>query len=146
MRGRTVPASTPPRDRSDRRGAPAAGRCPHCVDSCLLIRLGFAARDRDELAALAGRPETRGEVERAIARRALADRLSSVAALAAGVAHELNNPLAYVTANLAFLAERIARLAELARRRAAHGGGRGPRHPARRGDARGARPAPSGCA
>jgi signal transduction histidine kinase len=105
----------PPRPVSDptEGGAPAAARYPHCVDSCVLIRLGFAAKDRDELADLAGRPETRGEVEAAIARRALADRLSSAAALAAGVAHELNNPLAYVTANLAFLAERTARLAEV---------------------------------
>ena len=46
-------------------------------------------------------------------RRALADRLSAASALAAGVAHELNNPLAYVTANLAFLAEQTARLGEI---------------------------------
>ncbi len=36
------------------------------------------------------------------ARLALADRLSSLGTLAAGVAHEINNPLAYVMANLEF--------------------------------------------
>jgi PAS domain S-box-containing protein len=36
------------------------------------------------------------------ARLALADRLSSIGTLAAGVAHEINNPLAYVLANLEY--------------------------------------------
>jgi nitrogen-specific signal transduction histidine kinase/ActR/RegA family two-component response regulator len=48
-----------------------------------------------------------------IARAALADRISAASTLAAGVAHELNNPLAYVTANLAFLSEGTARMAAI---------------------------------
>jgi PAS domain S-box-containing protein len=42
----------------------------------------------------------------------LADRMSSVATLAAGVAHEVNNPLAYVLANLDFVLSRLDRLPE----------------------------------
>jgi PAS domain S-box-containing protein len=39
------------------------------------------------------------------ARLLLADRMTSVGTLAAGVAHEINNPLAYVIANLSFVAD-----------------------------------------
>jgi PAS domain S-box-containing protein len=47
-------------------------------------------------------------------RLALADRLAAARALAAGVAHELNNPLSYVVANLTFVAESLQRLARVA--------------------------------
>ncbi|MBN1203332.1 MAG: PAS domain-containing protein [Myxococcaceae bacterium] len=38
----------------------------------------------------------------------LADRLSSIGTLAAGVVHEINNPLAYVCSNLSFLQQSLA--------------------------------------
>jgi signal transduction histidine kinase len=95
--------------RPDRGDDPPA----HCSDACLLVRLGFSRADRDELEAAVSLPQARTEVEHAIARRALADRITAVTALAAGVAHELNNPLAYVTANIGFLAERSTRIVEL---------------------------------
>jgi CheY-like chemotaxis protein len=50
-----------------------------------------------------------------VGRLALADRMSAASTLAAGVAHELNNPLAFVTANLSFLAEGTARVAAILR-------------------------------
>src|SRR5207247_1946147 len=38
-------------------------------------------------------------------RQAHADRMASLGMLAAGIAHEINNPLAYVMANLSFVRE-----------------------------------------
>ncbi|HET9552940.1 MAG TPA: ATP-binding protein [Anaeromyxobacteraceae bacterium] len=50
------------------------------------------------------------EREQAHARLAQADRLASIGTLAAGVAHELNNPLTFVLSNLAFAAEELERV------------------------------------
>jgi signal transduction histidine kinase len=92
---------------------PGPGAAPHCVDGCLLVRLGFSQRERQALAGATALDEARREIEHAIAHRALADRLTAVTALAAGVAHELNNPLAYVSANVAFLAEKASRIVDI---------------------------------
>src|SRR5262249_56215977 len=37
-----------------------------------------------------------------------ADRLASMGTLAAGMAHEINNPLAYIKANVGMIAEQLA--------------------------------------
>lgn len=49
--------------------------------------------------------QTLSEHEQAQARLVVADRMASVGMLAAGVAHEINNPMMYVTSNLELLAE-----------------------------------------
>jgi C4-dicarboxylate-specific signal transduction histidine kinase/ActR/RegA family two-component response regulator len=43
-------------------------------------------------------------------RMALSDRMASIGTLAAGVAHEINNPLSYIRANMGFAADEMSRL------------------------------------
>src|SRR4029077_4297745 len=52
------------------------------------------------------------------ARLAQTDRLTSLGTLAAGVAHEINNPLAYVLLNLNYLGEELPKLLETVEDRA----------------------------
>ncbi|HET6340227.1 MAG TPA: response regulator [Polyangiales bacterium] len=52
--------------------------------------------------------EIRREREKLRAQLLLSDRLISIGTLAAGVAHEINNPLAYVVGNIEFAIERLS--------------------------------------
>ncbi len=61
---------------------------------------------RDELLARAVQERTRA-LDEAQQRLATAERLATVGTMASGVAHEINNPLSYVLANLAYLAEEL---------------------------------------
>ncbi len=56
------------------------------------------------------------EKKRLQARLAQSDRLSTMGTLAAGVAHEINNPLTYVLWNIESLSQDVPKLAELMRR------------------------------
>lgn len=54
--------------------------------------------------------EARDEQERLQRQLVLADRMASLGTLAAGVAHEINNPLAYIVANIDVIVEELARV------------------------------------
>ncbi len=76
------------------------------VDGAVRVREGTVRTINDLEAASVVRDVTR---QREASRRlAFADRMASLGTLAAGVAHELNNPLAHVTANVAFLREALS--------------------------------------
>ncbi|HEY6100797.1 MAG TPA: ATP-binding protein, partial [Anaeromyxobacter sp.] len=80
----------------------------------MLTRGRVVSRDRAGVALRAlGTISDVTERNRLRAGLALADRMASVGTLAAGVAHEMNNPLTYVTANLAHARDVIERTAAL---------------------------------
>ncbi len=74
----------------------------------LVVDRGFVDRDaQGRSQRLVGVMMDVTEQRRMQDRLALSDRLASVGSLAAGVAHEINNPLAYVHVNLEFALERL---------------------------------------
>ncbi|MDD9946055.1 MAG: ATP-binding protein, partial [Myxococcales bacterium] len=68
------------------------------------LRIGLIPERTERILAAAHNVSERDELE---ARLRLADRLVSVGTLAAGVAHEVNNPLAYITLNLSRIRRRL---------------------------------------
>jgi len=62
---------------------------------------------RRERAAATARVAALAELARSEHQRAQADRLASIGRLASGVAHEINNPLAFVSTNLAYVEEEL---------------------------------------
>ncbi len=77
------------------------------VNETLSARL---TRTNAELAVVLARAEDAARLKSVL----LAERLASVGTLATGVAHEINNPMAFVTANLAYLAKELPELARSA--------------------------------
>jgi PAS domain S-box-containing protein len=62
------------------------------------------------LSDLTGKKRAEEELRKSQAQLRMADRLATVGTLSAGVAHEINNPLAYTLANLGYVAERLTEL------------------------------------
>ena len=59
---------------------------------------------------LTGKKRAEEDLRKSQAQLRMADRLATVGTLSAGVAHEINNPLAYTLANLGYVAERLREL------------------------------------
>jgi two-component system cell cycle sensor histidine kinase/response regulator CckA len=79
------------------------------------VQLAPLRNESGELAGAIGVATDVTARRRAQLQLAQAERLASMGMLAAGVAHEINNPLAFVIGNLDVIAERIARLGDVAR-------------------------------
>lgn len=110
-----VPA--PDRDGAERRMSEVAGGRPTAYEQRFVRDDGSTgiAEVRSVPVTYRGRPAiasmARDLTERALlmAKMAEVDRLVAIGTLASGVAHEINNPLAYVLANLEFLREQLGR-------------------------------------
>ena len=77
------------------------------IDAAAYLRKPFAAQ---ELLGVIERILVDEDRKRMRAQLALAERLASIGTLAAGVAHEINNPLAAILANLPLIGEDLERL------------------------------------
>ncbi|HEX8818983.1 MAG TPA: ATP-binding protein [Archangium sp.] len=100
-----LPSRGAPRVREIRFQPPTGGVMTAEISSLRLVFAGqpatlVSARDLTE----------RRQIQ---ARLVVADRLASVGTLAAGVAHEINNPLAFVISNLSFLTEELHAISAL---------------------------------
>jgi signal transduction histidine kinase len=83
----------------------------------MLANLAAVVMDGFELrATMAERERLEAAVRDREAHVVQSDRLASLGTLAAGVAHEINNPLTYVVTNLGFVSERLGALGEELRR------------------------------
>ncbi|MDO9019651.1 MAG: PAS domain S-box protein [Deltaproteobacteria bacterium] len=91
--------------RPDGTEVPIADSCSPIRDARGTLRGAvLVIRDTsEELRAMAARERVQRRLE-------VAERMASVGTLAAGIAHEINNPLAYVTANLELVREEIRAL------------------------------------
>jgi signal transduction histidine kinase/CheY-like chemotaxis protein len=106
-----------PLDQRDETGVLAAafrqmlGRLSVQQDQIRAINADLARRVQERTQELARTNEALAELERTQQQLVMADRRISIGRLAAGVAHEINNPLTFVAGNLDYMADQLPELA-----------------------------------
>ncbi|HET7778644.1 MAG TPA: ATP-binding protein [Rudaea sp.] len=83
------------------------------ITACVLIRISGAGTRDSLFDAPAHSEVARARLEEVQRQLLQADRLSTIGQLAAGVAHEINNPIGYVQSNLVTLSDYVANLFKL---------------------------------
>ncbi|MFL5356990.1 sensor histidine kinase [Archangium sp.] len=94
-----------------RAGNPVSTIAPFCVIAWLLYIIG-EERCQMLVSALDSSREKHGQLVRMQAQLVAQEKLSSLGLLAAGVAHEINNPMAFVTSNVRALARDLETLGQ----------------------------------